>query len=479
MSYKYVKAGVVRSRRDHRDYAAEDIFHTERLAGSPASYIGKKTLPDEHFLFDENSGSELLMGGNTVYNQGASYKCVSFVGCTIREKQVYNEGLDLDVLDNGKRKITFSKDFLYDMRSNSHSDGMSGADLMNILVNYGNVKESDYEEYLRLYNHIYELEKRKRLISQDPAKEAESATIDEIIHEEQGRMNSLIYRIKSNGPNDVYAHITTVNGLKESLFYNGACLIILPFYGNPESIKFWLPNSYDGSAGEGEMGHAVTVVGYSDAQQAFFLRNTWGPKWNGSGHVWFPYSNLKLAWETWTIFPNGTTHLTYYKNRMAAASISPSLLPSIKPHYAAAPLKECKCTLPTRPTKSHKPMDKSHKPMGKSIKPTGKSIKPTGRSSKPIDKLGKSSTKCSESTESSESDTRVWTTKKVSYSSSNDNDESSSKDNNKSSSKDNNDSNSDESKKVVKFKVKDSHTGHGNTKNKILVDLLKELLRNM
>lgn len=325
-----MKSGVKRSRIDPRDYIAEQIFHEERLAGSSlygsTSSIGQ---PREYFCFDEDSGNELKIGGNSVYNQGATFKCVAYVCSTIREKQVYNEILnknpyrlytpaaanissnsDLDWPIPGVKRVSFSKDFIYDLRQNRLGDGMSGADGMEILTKYGCIKDDDYTNYLNILSSIADYERRKRSASYQ-----EQANLEQFIQAEQAKINQMIYRIKKQNGRDVYARVTTVNGLKESLIHNGPCLIILPFYGNPESTTFWLP-SQPGSTDE--MGHAVTVVGYSDSEQAFYLRNTWGPNWNGTGHVWFPYSSLPLAWEVWTVFQSGTEHLTYHKRRAGA-----------------------------------------------------------------------------------------------------------------------------------------------------------------
>jgi C1A family cysteine protease len=51
-------------------------------------------------------------------------------------------------------------------------------------------------------------------------------------------------------------------------------------------------------------GHAVVCVGYSDARQAFIIRNSWGTAWGESGYGFMPYAYLLdagLAADFWTI----------------------------------------------------------------------------------------------------------------------------------------------------------------------------------
>lgn len=39
-------------------------------------------------------------------------------------------------------------------------------------------------------------------------------------------------------------------------------------------------------------GHAVTIIGWSDAKKAFLIQNSWGTSWGQSGKFWMPYSFL-------------------------------------------------------------------------------------------------------------------------------------------------------------------------------------------
>ena len=42
----------------------------------------------------------------------------------------------------------------------------------------------------------------------------------------------------------------------------------------------------------------MTIVGYN--KEGFIVRNSWGSKWNGNGHVIFPYADWGLHWEVWS-----------------------------------------------------------------------------------------------------------------------------------------------------------------------------------
>ncbi len=49
-------------------------------------------------------------------------------------------------------------------------------------------------------------------------------------------------------------------------------------------------------------GHAMCVVGYDDARQAYLLANSWGPSWGVSGFAWMPYAYFNSqASDLWMI----------------------------------------------------------------------------------------------------------------------------------------------------------------------------------
>ena len=51
-------------------------------------------------------------------------------------------------------------------------------------------------------------------------------------------------------------------------------------------------------------GHAMLCVGYSDQDQMFVVRNSWGPTWGDQGHCYIPYeyfTNTQMNGDLWTI----------------------------------------------------------------------------------------------------------------------------------------------------------------------------------
>lgn len=54
--------------------------------------------------------------------------------------------------------------------------------------------------------------------------------------------------------------------------------------------EFWDPEMMDTTfAG----GHAMCVVGFSDAKKAFKVLNSWGPDWGEDGYIWIKYGDFK------------------------------------------------------------------------------------------------------------------------------------------------------------------------------------------
>jgi len=105
------------------------------------------------------------------------------------------------------------------------------------------------------------------------------------------------YTIKS------YAKVETIDGAKSALLNYGPLLIAFPYYNNGKA-EFWKKPTIDAPINGG---HAVAIVGWDET--GFILRNSWGEKWNGNGHVIYPYGEWGSHWEIWSCIDLETTYL--------------------------------------------------------------------------------------------------------------------------------------------------------------------------
>lgn len=151
-----------------------------------------------------------------------------------------------------------SPQFVYNLRSNQSSSGMTPKDTMDILYKQGIVPEKEYP---------YE---NSKPISDKLLKKSNKFKI-------QG-----------------YAKINTIDALKKALFANGPCYIAFPVY-NSNKMEFWKP---DNISQKMLGGHAVCVAGY--LEDRFIIRNSWSTQWGDKGYTYFPFSQWGHQWECWT-----------------------------------------------------------------------------------------------------------------------------------------------------------------------------------
>ncbi len=59
-----------------------------------------------------------------------------------------------------------------------------------------------------------------------------------------------------------------------------------------ENFFYYMASEVWNYTGPGKGRHAMCVVGYDDALQAFKVRNSWGRSWGDSGHVWIGYETF-------------------------------------------------------------------------------------------------------------------------------------------------------------------------------------------
>lgn len=211
----------------------------EHLAQGPLGTY-RSEFPEEYDLRQYSQRSR---------DQGVRGTCAAFTAAAIKEIQ--------ESRDCGFNEW-MSPEFIYYHRNNKPAKGMYGRNVFQILQRIGSVPESAYP---------YQIDDD----APPPTKK---------LYEHAAR-----YRIAN------FARVTTVDGLKRALLELGPCYLLLPLYSNrPE---FWRSSLNEKCNG----GHAVAVIGYN--RNGFILKNSWGPKWNGDGHIIFPYTEWGIQWECW------------------------------------------------------------------------------------------------------------------------------------------------------------------------------------
>lgn len=105
-------------------------------------------------------------------------------------------------------------------------------------------------------------------------------------------------KAQENKIKDYYALFHTEDSPKEKIYKTKKTIAD----GNPVVIglsikrnfakltsKYWDPSQGDTSPWGG---HAMTVVGYDDARNAFELMNSWGSDWGNEGYIWIKYEDF-------------------------------------------------------------------------------------------------------------------------------------------------------------------------------------------
>jgi len=224
--------GTEKSPEDNRDYIVESII--PQSVAFPATLDLRDKLPK-------------------VKDQGSQGSCSAMTASTIKE---YHE--HVDVRFTGE----MSPQFIYNLRYNQDSEGMSPRDTMKILQRIGAVPE---------YRYQYGTQ--------------ESAT--------KLMKNEELQKVASNYQIDEYSKVQTIDGLKQALYKNGVCYVAFPVYNYGK--EFWKKDSDDDQI---QGGHAVAICGYTS--EGFIIRNSWGTDWGNEGYTLYKYSDFGLHWEIWT-----------------------------------------------------------------------------------------------------------------------------------------------------------------------------------
>lgn len=82
---------------------------------------------------------------------------------------------------------------------------------------------------------------------------------------------------------------TTVDSIKSALYAYGPVVSTMYVYNDFTSYRSGV---YSYTSGSYLGAHAVLVVGYDDAQQAFIVKNSWGSGWGEAGYFMIAYSEV-------------------------------------------------------------------------------------------------------------------------------------------------------------------------------------------
>jgi C1A family cysteine protease len=72
-----------------------------------------------------------------------------------------------------------------------------------------------------------------------------------------------------------------------------------------EDFRSYRSGVYRHVSGNQLGGHCIAVVGYSDAERAWIIRNSWGPGWAESGYGRIGYGEVGIDYEMWGVVVSG------------------------------------------------------------------------------------------------------------------------------------------------------------------------------
>jgi len=192
-----------------------------------------------------------------IRDQGREGSCSAQTAAAMKEWQ--------EKVDVGFNQY-MSPQFIYNLRSDLSTEGMTPRDTMQILNKIGIVPEKVFP-----YGTMTR-----------PSDAIISGASD--------------YEIMG------YSQINTLDSLKKALYANGPCYIAFPVY-NPENMEFWKPD-FQGQQMVG--GHAVCLSGY--LKDKFIIRNHWSAAWGDKGYTYYPFTEWGMHWECWTTIDAESNH---------------------------------------------------------------------------------------------------------------------------------------------------------------------------
>lgn len=247
MDLTQYKFNLSKSPYDHRDFMVESIY--------PDAVI----LPEVYDLRPQM---------RPIRDQGQQGTCSAQTAAAMKEWE--------ELTDVGFKEY-MSPQFVYNLRPNQESEGMTPRDTMDILFKIGIVSEKAYT-----YGTF-------------------SAIPDEL------KMQAAKYKIQG------YAQINTLDALKKALFANGPCYFGFYVY-DPNSMEFWKQQNPNQPA---LGGHAVCCCGW--LKDCFIIRNSWTAQWGDQGYCFYPFNQWGHHFECWSAL-DADSHMSGLKKKIEAQS---------------------------------------------------------------------------------------------------------------------------------------------------------------
>ena len=194
-----------------------------------------------------------------VKDQGNTGACAAFAASTIKEFHETKSGL----------KLVVSPAFIYAHREDQEVEGMTGRDVMRILMEIGSVPEKYWRG--RYHNTM--------------------------------KIPAFLYDIAQEFKIAGFARCNTIEAVKTAINTHGALWMAVPTHIIPGQLGDALyPNDmWNGGYGRQKVGyHAMAIVGYDDLKERLIIRNSWGVHWGLHGNTYMDYKDFGEVIECWT-----------------------------------------------------------------------------------------------------------------------------------------------------------------------------------
>lgn len=93
----------------------------------------------------------------------------------------------------------------------------------------------------------------------------------------------------------------SIDEIKEALIKYGAVSAAL--FSNNKDFIYYKSGVIKGN-NEGNIDHAITIVGWDDNLQAWLIKNSWGESWGDKGYAWVGYGACNIGYGSWVDLSN-------------------------------------------------------------------------------------------------------------------------------------------------------------------------------